>query len=226
MEIERDVGFPSFEPSSRRESDARVATTRAPATTGLEVAYRRPATTAATVEEGGPPFAMQAVGFAAAAVVAGGVSFGLVRALHVRGGRPLASLWPHAFDGTSAAESGGVAMFLLVTAVALGWVGLTRAPRSVALIAGAGATLVTSLAMVTVALSSTAEGAAPPDGVLLVPYSVPLALVLIAGAVAGRAARAFAYEGTANKAMLVPMAGAAGAIAFVALELSTFAAGF
>ena len=96
---------------------------------------------------------------------------------------------PHAFDGTSATESGALALVSLVVAVTVVFVGLRIRPHAWAIVVAGGMLLLLALAMVTVTLASTGENRTPPDGALLVPYLLPGGLVLLALGIAGRAGR-------------------------------------
>ena len=86
--------------------------------------------------------------------------------------------------------------------------------------------LLASLAMVTVTLVATEENPSPPDGALLVPYVVPVAMIGLAIGIAGRAARLFMAGGAGPKAAAVPACAVAGALAFVAVETSVIASMF
>lgn len=239
MEIQRDVSVANMAPavSSRGSSPSMPSVPsmtgprssgafRAPTASGLELARSRPvARSRASAYEDAPSTALVVGGHVLAAVVFGATAFGLSRIAHAPGGRPLTAMLPGAFDGSSAPESGVVSIFCLVLAVALGWGGLKMRPRSWALVVSAGAMLLTSLAMVTVTLASSGEAGTPPDGVLLLPYLVPLALLALGVGVAGRGARMFADEGVGKKLAAVPIAVIAGALAFLAFEVSRLAAG-
>ena len=147
-----------------------------------------------------------------ALVVTGGTVAGMIQGAHMTKHVQATSALPHAFDGSSVAQSGAVAVGALVASVALGAMGVKGRPRSWALVLGAGAFMLIALAMVTVALGSTGEMTAPPDGVLLMPYLVPAATLGIAISLSGRAAWLFMHRSLARKAMSVPVAMVAGAV--------------
>ena len=76
--------------------------------------------------------------------------------------------------------------------------------------------------MVTVTLGSTGENV-PPDGGLLVPYLLPSAVLLVSLGIVGRAGRRFAAGYRAQKALLLPYAAIAGAVGYLAFEVSRLA---
>ncbi len=163
-------------------------------------------------------------GWLVALVVLGGTAAALFHFGHRRGGQHATSFLPHAFDGTSANESGAIALVSLVVAVTIGFIGLRLKPHAWAIVAAGGAMLVLALAMVTVTLASTGENPTPPDGVLLVPYVVPAAALLLALGLSRRAARVLGRARGGRRLGGVPLAALAGALAFAAFELSRFAA--
>ena len=162
-------------------------------------------------------------GFLGATAAFGLTSAALFRFVHRAGGRPVASLFPHAFDGTSANESGALALIALVVAVTIIFVGLRLQPHAWSIVAAGGAMLVLALAMVTVTLASTGDNPTPPDGVLLVPYVAPVAILLLGLGMGGRAGRILARARGVRRLGGVPLAVIAGALAFVAFEVSGLA---
>jgi hypothetical protein len=167
-----------------------------------------------------PTLAELVPGYALSLLLAGGAAAGLFKVAHRAGGVDLTALLPHAFDGSSATESGVIALLSLVVAIAIGFVGLRLRPHAWTLVGSSTALLLLALAMVTVTLASTGENPTPPDGVLLVPYLLPAAVLLLAVGVMGRAGRRFADRRGAARAAFAPIALAAGAIAFAAGEAS------
>ncbi|MBS2014621.1 MAG: protein kinase [Deltaproteobacteria bacterium] len=228
MQIERNTASSTFEMSQSMRSAAPAAARASGAprvsATGLEIAHVRTGARRAIIDEEEPPsIGARLAGFAVTAVVLGGVTAALVRFAKPTGGLALTKLVPHAFDGTSAPESGVVALTGLVLAIALGFAGIKLTPRSWAWVGSAGALLLLSLAMVTVTLASTGENPEPPDGALLVPYLAPAALLLFGLGVGGRAASLFAREGASRKIGAVPIAVIAGVLCFVAYASSKLA---
>jgi hypothetical protein len=147
----------------------------------------------------------------------------LVKLAHRHGGRGIVGLLPHAFDASSAPQSGAFALSTFAVAIVLGYAGLKLHPRSYAIVVSAGMLLLGSLAMVTVTLVATEEHPTPPDGALLIPYVVPLALFLLGTGVLRRGAHAFLAGGLRRVAGA--FAGAAsGVLLFAATELSALAA--
>jgi hypothetical protein len=227
MQIERNVATTSMQHATSAGQASASPRRSGGLGAGLELAQP-----SRVVREGGAARqrALEAEGVGAkllgalgAAAVAGATLFGLLRQVHAAGGRDVTRLVPHAFDGTSAAESGGVALVSLVAAVALGFVGLRLKPPAWTLLGGAGTILLFALAMVTVTLASTGENGAPPDGVLLVPYLFPAATSLVALGLATRSSRRLVRERGARRAAAIPLAAAAGLLAFVAFETSRLA---
>ena len=164
------------------------------------------------------------LGFFVALLVLGGTAFALLHFVHRAGGRLVTSALPHAFDGTSANESGAIALVSFVVAVTVIFVGLRLRPHAWSIVAAGGALLLLALAMVTVTLASTGENPTPPDGVLLVPYIAPVALLLLALGMGLRAARIVGRAYGARRLGGVPLAAIAGGLAFVAFEISRLAA--
>lgn len=164
------------------------------------------------------------VGFCGALLVLGLTAGALFQSLHRAGGRPVTSSLPHAFDGTSANESGAIALVSLVVAVALVFVGLRLQPRAWSIVASGGTLLLLALAMVTVTLASTGENPTPPDGALLVPYVAPVAVLLLALGMGVRAGRILGRAHGLRRLGGLPLAAIAGALAFAAFEASRLAA--
>jgi hypothetical protein len=225
MQIERNVAGAALETaqSTRTSMPARMSSPRI-ASSGLEVSHVRPESRSRYVadEEEPATIGMRLAGFAVASVILTVVASVLLRFAKPQGGISLTKLLPHAFDGSSAPESGVVALTGLVLAIALGFAGVKSTPRAWSWVGSAAAMLLLSLAMVTVTLASTGENAEPPDGALLVPYLAPLALLLLGFGVGGRAAALFARHGIPKKIAAVPVAAIAGAICFVAYASSKF----
>ncbi|AKU94438.1 hypothetical protein AKJ09_01102 [Labilithrix luteola] len=229
MHIERDFTGPassshySGAPASGPVSKHGDLSPRA--SSGLEVTHRRlDAQRKHAIEVYEPSLLVKVIGPLLALVVTGGAAFGLVRYAHKGGGfSPMAHL-PHAFDGTSMTTSAVVSLVTLALAIALGFLGVRLRPRSWAFVASAAVLLLMALAMVTVALASTGENSAPPDGALLLPYLMPVFVALLGLGVTGRAANAFTREGIAPKLATIPLAALAGAILFAAYETSRFGA--
>lgn len=167
--------------------------------------------------------AERAIAHASVAAVFLVVMGALVRWAHRPGGRSIKALLPHAFDGTSMAESGTVALSALVFAAVFLYFGVRSRPHSWFLVASGAAWLLFALAMVTVALASNDESGMPPDGVLLVPYILPLAVFLFALALGARAVRLMEREPLVKRIGGIPLAAVAGVLAFVAFEMSRFA---
>lgn len=235
MEIERNVASSTMPTAmSSRPSGTDLAARpsmhggrpsgHAIASTGLEIAHVRARSRSHEEEDGrGPRITDRIVGYVVAGAVFAGAAAGLARLAHHAGGRSLERLMPHAFDGTSAPESGVVALVSLVFAVVLGFAGLKLTPRAWSFVASGGAMLLVALAMVTVTLASTGENPEPPDGALLFPYLFPAAVLLASLGVTGRAAWLFARGGVGRRLGSIPVAAIAGAIAFLAYEMSRLA---
>jgi hypothetical protein len=186
---------------------------------GLEVSHRRPMSSQRSIgaDDDEPSTKMKVLANVGAFVLFGGAIAALVKLAHRPGGRALSAILPHAFDGTSVVHAGTVAGSSFVLAIALGFIGFRLKPRSWAFVVAAGAMLLASLAMVTVTLVSTENNETPPDGSLLIPWIVPVSLLALALGLAWRARMRLA---------LLPLALVGGALAFLAFELSKFAATF
>ena len=225
MQIERNVASTSLEmaTSSRMSAAPRLSAPRI-ASSGLEIAHVRPGSRrrAEDDDDAPPSTGARIAGFVISLVVLASAAFALFHFVKPHGLSPT-KLLPHAFDGTSAPESGVVALTGLVLAIALGFAGIKSTPRSWATVGSGAAMLLLSLAMVTVTLASTGENPEPPDGALLVPYLAPAALLLLGLGVGGRAAALFARRGIGKKLGAIPLAAIAGAICFVAYATSKLA---
>lgn len=227
MEIERGGAMTSLTPtSSARPSGA--ATSAPPGgsgrpradVSGLDVAYRR---LDARPVEVGPSLGERIAGWTIPLVLLVGTIALLVKVAHQPGGRSVLRLLPHAFDASSTIQSGAAAIGALIGAIAIGFIGVKATPRSYAMIGSAAALLVASLAMVTVTLVSTDEEPIPPDGALLIPYVVPLAIFLLGLGVAGRGPSLF-FGGGARRLGAALAGSLGGALVFAAIELSAIAA--
>lgn len=218
MELERGgaMGSPSPASSGRLGSAGRAA-----GSSGLEVAYHR--LEAKRIAEAKPAFGQKLASWFIPLFVLLGTTGGLMKIAHRRGGQDLRLLVPHAFDASSTPQSGAFAIVTLMTAIAVGFAGFKKVPRSHAMLGSSAAFLVASLAMVTVTLVSTDEHPAPPDGALLIPYVVPLGLALLGLGVVGRGPPLFLAGGSRRIGALVA-ALFGGAIVFVAIEISALAA--
>ena len=227
MEIERGGAMASLAPASSMRPSGPVSSR--PASTsgrpgaggsGLEITYRR--LDARAVAATGPSTVERLAAWALPIVVLFASTGSLVKLAHRPGGRDVTSLLPHAFDATSTVQSGGFAVGALVLAIAVGFIGLKARPRSYAMLGSATAFLLASLAMVTVTLVSTDEDPVPPDGALLIPYVVPLAVLLLGLGIAGRGRPLF-LQGGARRigAVAAPLCG--GALVFAAIEISALA---
>jgi hypothetical protein len=227
MEIERNVGGPSFAQGAGSRGPGGQAGARPGGAVrpGLELAApsrmaREGAAQPHYTDE--PGFGMKLGGLALSAVIAGATAFALWKYVHYAHVFDVMGRLPHAFDGTSVTQSGAVSAVALIGAVALGFVGLKVRPHAWAIVSAGGLTLLLAIAMVTVTLGSTGEGV-PPDGGLLVPYLLPAAVLLVSLGIVGRAGRRFAAGYGAGKALVLPYAAIAGAVGYLAFELSRFA---
>jgi hypothetical protein len=222
MEIERGGAMISRPAASsgRRSGPASTDVSERHLSTGLDVAYRR--MDAQPVVAKGPSSAQKVVAWMIPVVLFLGTIAGLVKLVHRAGGRNVMNLVPHAFDASSTAQSGAFAGGSLVLAITIGFCGLKLHPRSYAMLGSASTLLIASLAMVTVTLVSTDEHPAPPDGALLIPYVVPLAIFLLGVGVAGRGPSLFLRRGARRLGSVVASL-AGGAIAFAAIEVSALA---
>lgn len=229
MEIEREgATMSSLQPSSGQIALTSAAPKRyhAPppahrvASAGFELAAERKGARPTHHDDYEPSATAKVVAIVVPLLAFAGTAGALVRFAHRAGGLSMTAPLPHAFDGTSAAHSGGVALTSLALALVVGGVGLKVHPRSWALVGSGGAMLVTALAMVTVTLASTGENPMPPDGVLLLPYLVPLSLAALALGIGGRGRQLMLDEAIGKRIAGVPVAALAGAIAFLAFEVS------
>jgi len=224
MQIERNLTGASLATatSSRAPASARP---RSVASTGLDVAHVRPSASRSQrpADDAEPTTLGRLVASIVAAALAGGSAFGLFQALHRPGGRSVTAALPHAFDGSSATESGVVSLVTLAAAVALGFIGLRARPRSWGLALSGAVMLLLALAMVTVTLASTGETPTAPDGALLVPYLAPAALLFFGLGLTGRSGNRLARRGFARRAGACAVALVAGILLFVAFESSPLA---
>lgn len=226
MALERGgalVGLPTSS-SDRKANSGGPASARGSglAGSGLEITHQRlaPRREAAYAE---PSLLEKIAGPVLSGVVFLGTAALLVKFVHRHGGVRITNLLPHAFDASSALQSGGVALGALATAIGIGVAGLTRRPRSYAMIVSGGSLLLAALAMVTVTLVSSEEHPAPPDGALLIPYLVPFAILLLGIGVGGRGPVLF-RKGGPQRAASVLAAAIGGGLVFAAIELSSLAA--
>jgi hypothetical protein len=153
----------------------------------------------------------------------GGTAFAAFKLAHHHGGRPILTLFPHAFDGSSAPESGVFAVVALLGAMTLLFIGLRLRPHAWSIVSAAGVALLLSLAMVTATLASSAENPTPADGVLVVPYLTPATLFLLAFGLVARGARILTRRSGAQRFGGVPLAILAALLAFAAFEISALA---
>lgn len=226
MEIERNVAGTSLPAAQSSRVSGTHAAARPSGKPGLELAapsrmVRERTERAAENDE--PGIGIKLAGLALVMLFGGGTAFALWKYVHHAGGFDLMKAVPHAFDGTSATESGAISLVSLVIAVTVGFVGLRFKPHAWAVVAAGGTILLLALAMVTVTLASTGENPTPPDGALLVPYLFPAAVLMLAIGLEGRAARLFATSYGVRRIAAVPLAAVGGAIAFLAFEASRFA---
>jgi hypothetical protein len=224
MEIERNLAMtPYASGAPGAHTSARPAGGMRP---GLELAAPSRMARAAAAEPqyaDEPGTGMKLAGLALSAVIAGGTAFSLWKYVYHARGFDITRALPHAFNGTSATESGIISLVGLVTAIGLGFAGLKLRPHAWAIVASGGLMLLLAIAMVTVTLGSTGESNVPPDGGLLVPYLLPASVLLLALGLVGRAGRRFAVGQGGRKALVLPFAAIAGAVGYLAFELSRFA---
>jgi hypothetical protein len=231
MEIERGGALVSQPTATSGRPNAGVIRTNPSGTfraagsppVDIDVAYRRSDLQHVASTPSGPTASEKLVATLATAVPFVGVAALLFKLVHRHGGRNITHLLPHAFDATSTPQSGAFALAALATAISLGFLGLKLRPRSYAIIVSGATMLLASLAMVTVTLVSTDEHPTPPDGALLIPYVVPLALILLGFGVARRGSVLF-LEGGARRAATVLVGAIGGALVFAAIETSAIAA--
>ncbi len=229
MQIERNFST-SVVPTatSARPSGMHASTSSRPSlpgNAGLELGapLRRTARTEPSSRRSEVGFLAKLLGLVIALLLFAGTAAALFRFVHRAGGRSLTALLPHAFDGLSATDSGAVALVALVVAATVIFVGLRLKPHAWFVVLSGGALLLLALAMVTVTLASTGDNPTPPDGVLLVPFLAPAALAFLALGMAGRAGRIMGRADGARRLGGVPLAVLAGALAFVAFEVSHLA---
>lgn len=162
--------------------------------------------------------AARATGLVVAAALTGGAAYAAHRWLRVPS-RSVASLYPRAFDGSSADAAGAVALGALVLTFVLAFLGLRLRPRAWSFVIASFASLLIGLAMVTVALASTGADATPPDGALLVPWGLPAVLAPLALGLCHRAGRLLSRTGALPKLLGLVAAPVAGGLAFAAWVL-------
>lgn len=228
MEIERNVATTSLPSASSSRSPGAHTSSRPSGglRPGLELAAPSRMARAGAREpvySDEPGAGMKLAGFALSLVIAAGTAFSLWKYVYHARGFDITRALPHAFDGTSAPESGVISLVALVVAVALGFVGLKLRPYAWAIVGAGGLMLLIAIAMVTVTLGSTGENSVPPDGGLLVPYLLPSAVLLVALGLVGRAGRRFAVAYGARKAVSLPIAAIAGILGYLAFETSRLA---
>jgi hypothetical protein len=206
-------GSPSPPASAHPNTSAR------PASSGLEVAYKRSDLEDQPSDRSGPSLARSAGAYAVTAIGFAAGFESLAKLVHRHGGRSFISLFPHAFDASSSIQSGAFALSALAAAIAVGAIGVKLRPRSHAMIVSGGMLLLASLAMVTVTLVSLDEHPTPADGALLIPYVMPPAFAFLGFGVAGRGAPLFLRGGVRRgSALLAGFAG--GALVLIAVEIS------
>lgn len=223
MEIERNLATSIVPaPTSSRPSGLHAGRPSVPSNAGLELGapLRRSARTEPSERRAAVGLFAKLLGLVVALALFGGTAGALHHFVHRPGGRSLTALLPHAFDGLSATDSGAVAVVTLVVAAIVIFVGLRLRPHAWLVVLSGGALLLMALAMVTVTLASTGDNPTPPDGVLLVPFLAPASLLLLALGMTTRAGRMMARGGRVSA---VPLAVLAGALAFVAFEVSRLA---
>lgn len=191
-----------------------------PASMNLDVAYRRP-TAPSSSDADAPTFLEKLGGRALALVGIAAAVVPLVKYIHKPGRLLITKLLPHAYDATSLAQSGAVAGTLLVASIALGYLGIKRRPKSWGMMLSAVVTLISSLAMVTVALVATDEQPTPPDGARLIPYAIPLAFVLLGLGIAGGGQQRY-YYGGARRVLPLVMGLVGGLIIYAGVALSAY----
>lgn|GEM_PF-2774376 len=228
MEIERNVATTSLPNASSSRAPGAHSSARPSGglRPGLELAAPSRMARAGAREpqySDEPGAGMKLAGLAISLVIAGGTAFSLWKYVYHARGFDITRALPHAFDGTSATESGVISLVALVVAVALGFVGLKLRPHAWTIVGAGGLMLLLAIAMVTVTLGSTGENSVPPDGGLLVPYLLPASVLFSALGLAGRAGRRFAVAYGGRKAVMLPMAVIAGVLAYLAFETSRFA---
>jgi hypothetical protein len=217
--IERGGGYEPAISSRAPAAPAAPASSRAPASLNLDVAYRRQ--TAPVHEYEAPSFLEKAGGRALALLGIAAAVVPLVKYIHRPGRFFVTKLLPHAYDATSLAQAGTVAGVLLVGSIAVGYMGIKARPRSWSMVISAVVILLSSLAMVTVALVSTDEAPSPPDGARLIPYTIPLAFILIGLGVSSRGQYSY-YDGGAKRVLPFVAGLCGGLLVYIGIALSRF----
>lgn len=213
--LERGAGGSGFTPPS---SSRAPVSSRAPASMNLDIAYKRPTAPAVSDE---PGFIEKAGVHVLAALGIAGAVAPLLKLVHRSGRFFVMNLLPHAFDATSLTQSGIVAGTMLVCSIAFGYLGIKARPRSWAMIGSAFLFLLTALAMVTVALVATDENPTPPDGARLVPFTVPLAVILLGLGVSSRGEYPY-FDGGAKRLLPFVAGLAGGVLVYAGIALSSF----
>ena len=218
--IERGAGGGSFSapPTSVSRGPAPISS-RAPAS--LDLAYK-PTNVARAAAE--PQRITFLEGFGARVVPLLGciaVVAAAMKYVHQPGRFAIGGLVPHALDASSTMKSGAAAGVSVIAAIAVGYFGLKTHPRSWSTVVAGGLLLLNALALVTVMLVSTEENPSPADGARLVPYVVPLAVVLFGLGVTSRGTEPF-LDGGARRLLSVVLGLLGGAIVYAGLALSAF----
>ncbi len=136
------------------------------------------------------------------------------------------AMMPRAFDGSSQKHSGVAAFAAFVAALFLTYIGVRLRPVSRLMVASSAVMFLVSLAMVTVVLAASPSNPVPPDGARLIPYMVPLALLISGLATALRAVPLGLSHGLGVLLASLMVGAVGGALTFVALQTSPFAATF
>lgn len=222
MELERSSAMVSIQTAT---SERRIAPAQSVgrSASGLEVSYDRFNPKRHARARPPPSFGRKFAAWALPLGLSAGVVVGQLKLVHRPGGHAITRLLPHAFDATSTLQSGGGSLAALALAIGLGFVGVKKEPRSYVMVGSASMLLVASIAMVTITLVSTEEQPTPPDGALILPYVVPLALLLLGVSVGGRSPHLFLGGGIRRALALVAVL-ASGALVAFAIELSPLAA--
>lgn len=227
MEIERggSTSLPPMSPGRPPMSSGRppmpASRPSLSAGSGLELGSTRPRPSFRARAHRGPSTLASIFAWFLTIASTAGAFAGLVRVAH-RPGRSFAALLPHAFDATSAKQSGAFALTALALSIAIGYGGLKARGRSWAMVSSAAMLLIAALAMVTVTLVATDETPTPADGALLIPYVMPLAIVLFGFGVASRGLPFFHDRG-ARRVLTLVVGLLGGALIFAGIELSFLA---
>ncbi|MBX3225788.1 MAG: hypothetical protein KIT84_30575 [Labilithrix sp.] len=221
--IERGAGTFSSPPASapsRASASSRAPVPIASGPASLDLAYK-PTNTARAAEEPDVSF-LESAGarvvplVGCIAVVAAALKF-----LHRPGRFAIGGLLPHALDASSTVQSGVFAGVALILAIGVGYYGFKTRPRSWAIVTAGALFLIASLAVVTVTLVSLEEAPSPADGGRLIPYVVPLAVLLFGLGVTSRGIEPF-LDGGARRALSFGLGLLGGAIVYAGMALSAF----